>query len=207
MNLRPYYHMAIVLTITALLGVFSATRLSQRGQWLPEVPSEIGTWTGVDIPLESARVGELGNPQTLGRVYANPFDEKVTAEVIATQTFDAYTEPNMSKSGYGFTLTAQLFPEVFGKGNAARAMVLKHEESGVRVLMLYWVQYEDGTTSGMGSTSGYADMGRRFQTGVGTVASGQASSRDCACVHANATERQQRRTSAAQPVRHRARFV
>ena len=172
-NLRPYLHMAIVLALTATIGLFSGNRMGQRGQWLPEVPTEIGVWTGVDVPLESATVETLGNPQTLGRQYKNPFDEKVDVHVVSTETFEAYHEPAMCMSGYGFTLTAQLFPEVFGKGNAARAMVLKHEASGVRVLMLYWVQYEDGTTTGMGDTPGYADMSRRLQVGLNTVAIGK----------------------------------
>ncbi|MBC8142615.1 MAG: hypothetical protein H7Y38_14380, partial [Armatimonadetes bacterium] len=88
-------------------------------------------------------------------------------------TFEAYNEPAMCTSGYGFTLTAQLFPEVFGKSNKARAMVLKHESTGIRILMLYWVQYEDGTTSGMGDTPGFDSPGRRLQVGMNTVGSGK----------------------------------
>jgi len=173
LNLRPFTHMAVLLAITAAVGLFSGIRMSQRGQWLPEVPTEIGAWTGVDVPLESATVKTLGDPKTLGRQYKNPFDETVDAHVVSTETFEAYHEPAMCTSGYGFTQTAQLFTPAFGKNNEARAMVLKHEATGIRILMLYWVQYEDGTTTGMGDTPAFDSPARRFQVGLNTVGSGK----------------------------------
>ncbi len=172
-NLRPFTHMAVLLAVTATIGLFSGVRMSQRGQWLPDVPIEIGSWTGVDVPLESATVESLGSPKTLGRQYKNPFDETVDAHVISAETFDSYHEPAMCSSGYGFTQTAQLFTGVFGKTNEARAMVLKHEATGIRILMLYWVQYEDGTTSGMGDTPAFDSPARRFKIGLNTVGSGK----------------------------------
>lgn len=172
-QLKPFIHLGVVLIVMAVLGIVTGTRMQQRGQWLPEVPNEIGPWRAIDVPLESATVKTLGEPKTLGRQYKNPFDEPVDVHVIAGESFDAYHEPAMCMSGYGFTLTAQLFPPVFGKDNTARAMVLKHEESGVRVLMLFWVQYEDGTTSGIGDMHAYADMSQRMKVGWNTVMNGK----------------------------------
>ena len=172
-NLKPFIHLGAVLSVTAIIGLLSGARMQQRGQWLPEVPNEIAAWTATDVPLESATVKTLGEPQSLGRQYKNPFDETIDAHVISAKTFDSYHEPAMCMSGYGFTLTAQIFPEVFGNEKQARAMVLKHEDSGVRILMLFWVQYEDGSTTGMGDLPAYADMSQRLKVGVNTVTNGK----------------------------------
>jgi len=171
--LKPFVHLCVILSITAMIGIVSGTRMQKRGQWLPEVPNEKGSWTGVDVPLESMTVKTLGNPKTLGRQYIDPFEETVDAHVIAAESFDSYHEPAMCMSGYGYTLTAQLFPDVFGGGNRARAMVLKHEDSGIRVLMLYWVQFEDGTTTGIGNLHATADLSQRLMTGWNTVTNGK----------------------------------
>ncbi len=179
-QMKPFIHLGAVIVLMAILGIFTGTRMQQRGQWLPVVPNEIGPWTAVDVPLESTTVKLLGAPKTLGRQYKNPFDEPVDAHVIAGASFDAYHEPAMCMSGYGFTVTAQIFPEVFGKGNTARALVLKHEDSGVRVLMLFWVQYEDGSTSGIGDMHAYADLNQRMKVGWSTV----INNRQCVIIRA-----------------------
>ncbi|HVK05966.1 MAG TPA: exosortase-associated EpsI family protein [Armatimonadaceae bacterium] len=170
-----FVRLGALLTVTAFLGIFVGCRLEKRGLWLPEVPTEIGAWTAVDVPLEERTVATLGYPKTLGRQYVNPFDEKVDAHVIAAASFDAYHEPGMCMAGYGFSLTAETFPQVFGAGNKARAMVLKHDETGIRVLMLYWVQYEDGSTTGRGNLRAYGDLMPRLTTGFKAAASGKQS--------------------------------
>lgn len=172
-RLKPFIHLGAILTVMAVTGIITGTRMQQRGQWLPEVPSEMGPWNAIDVPLESTTVQLLGAPQTMGRQYKNPFDEKVDVHVIAGESFDAYHEPAMCMSGYGFTMTAQLFPRVFEKDKQARAMVLKHEDTGVRVLMLFWVQYEDGSTSGIGDMHAYADISQRVKVGWNTVMNGK----------------------------------
>ncbi len=172
-RLKPFVHLGAVLSVMAVLGIFTGTRMQQRGEWLPEVPNEIGPWRAIDVPLESTTVKLLGAPKTLGRQYKNPFDEPVDVHIISGETFDAYHEPAMCMSGYGFTMTAQLFPAVFGPKSPARAMVLKHEDSGVRVLMLFWVQYEDGSTSGIGDMHAYADISQRVKVGWNTVMNGK----------------------------------
>ncbi|MBC8135354.1 MAG: exosortase-associated EpsI family protein [Fibrella sp.] len=172
-RLKPFIRLGAIFTAMAVMGIITGTRMQQRGQWLPEVPNEIGPWRAIDVPLESTTVKLLGEPKTLGRQYKNPFDEPVDVHIISGESFDAYHEPAMCMSGYGFTLTAQLFPKVFDKDNTARAMVLKHEDSGVRVLMLFWVQYEDGTTSGIGDMHAYADISQRMKVGWNTVMNGK----------------------------------
>ncbi|MBC7805450.1 MAG: exosortase-associated EpsI family protein [Akkermansiaceae bacterium] len=172
-RLKPFIHLGAILTVMAVTGIVTGTRMQQRGQWLPEVPNEIGPWRAIDVPLESTTVKLLGAPKTLGRQYKNPFDEPVDVHVISGESFDAYHEPAMCMSGYGFTLTAQIFPRVFEKDNSARAMVLKHEDSGVRILMLFWVQYEDGSTSGIGDMHAYGDISQRMNVGWNTVMNGK----------------------------------
>lgn len=173
--LKPFFHLGIVLTATAVIGLLAGGRMQQRGKWLPEIPNDIAAWTAVNVPLDSTTVKILGDPKTRGRQYKNRFGENIDAQVIAAESFDAYHEPAICTSGYGFTLTAQLYPEVFGKGNTARAMVLKHEDTGVRVLMLYWVQYEDGHTEGVSEQPAYADIGQRINIGWQTITNGQQS--------------------------------
>lgn len=172
-TLFPFLHIGAVVALTATAGLFASLRMAHRGQWLPRVPNEIGTWTATDVPLETSTATALGNPPALGRQYQNTFDEKVDAQVIAVASFDAFHEPAMCISGYGFTMTGQIFVEPFGPGSTARAMVLKHEDSGTRILMLYWVQYQDGKTTGWGDMRAYNDISQRTRAGWETVTGGK----------------------------------
>jgi len=161
--------------VTAFLGAFIGIRQQQRGQWLPEIPGQIGEWTPIDVPLDSTTLQFLSNPKTLGRQYKNLFGEMVDTRVISTESFDAFHEPVICMSGYGYTITAQRFIDLFGPGKPAHAIVLKSEDSGMRILMLYWVQYEDGRTTGAGDLHTYADPLQRFLTGWQTVTDGKQS--------------------------------
>jgi hypothetical protein len=172
---RLFVRLGTLLTVTALLGLFIGARLERRGEWLPVVPDQIGAWEAVDTPLEEMTVKTLGNPKTLGREYRNPFDERIQAHIIATASFDAYHEPAICMAGYGYSLTAETFLPLFGPQNFARAMILKNDTSEQRVLMLYWIQYEDGTTSGRGNLRTYNDLVPRLKTGLTTTTTGKQS--------------------------------
>jgi len=173
--LQPFMRLGILIVITALFGLFIGARLELRGQWLPQAPNQIGAWEATDTPLDDTTVKILGNPKTLGRQYHNPFEEQVQVHVIATASFDAYHEPPVCMAGYGYSLTAETFIPMFGPKNYVRAMILKSDSSGQRVMMLYWIQNEDGTTSGRGNLRNYSDLAPRLKTGVSTATTGQQS--------------------------------
>mgnify|MGYP000990000396 CR=1 FL=1 len=169
-----FRRLAALLVVTALLGLFIGFRLERQGQWLPRVPDQIGAWTAVERPLEDRTAKALGSPRSLGRQYVNLLDDRIETHVIAAESFDAFREPAMCMPGQGFSLTAEMFPDVFGPGKQARAMVLKHDESGTRVLMLFWVQYEDGSTTGLGPLrASAADLMPRLTTGFRAATSGK----------------------------------
>lgn len=172
---RLFTQLGAFFAVTALLGLFIGYRMERRGEWLPRVPDQINAWEAVDTPLDGSTVRTLGGPKTLGREYHNPFDERVVAHVIATASFDAYHEPEWCMTGYGNTLTAETFLPMFGPKNMVRAMVFKSDSGGQRILMLYWVQSEDGSTTGRGNLRTYNDVMPRLKTGFSSAATGKQS--------------------------------
>ena len=171
-TLAPLRRLGIVLAVTALIMVFVGIRLSNRGQWLPNAPDQIGAWTASDMPMSPAALQLLGSPPAYGRRYTNPFSERVEAHIIATASFDAYHEPAICMSGYGFNLTAEKQLPLFGKDKNVRAMILKNETDGQRILMYYWIQYKDGTTSTRGNLRDFRDVFPRLTVGLTTTISG-----------------------------------
>jgi hypothetical protein len=166
---RAFQTMSIVFAITAVLVLFVSFRLSQRGQWLPEMPRDFAEWNAADMPLTRSALQLLGFPPSRGGRYQNLFGEKVEAHIISTATFDAYTEPKLVMAGYGYALTAEKRLPLFDKDGGVRALVLRNETTGVRLLMYYWIQYTDGKTITRGSLRSYADIFPRFRLGVNAV--------------------------------------
>lgn len=118
MAYAPYRRLALLLGGTAVLGTFTSYRIARAGDWLPPVPLIIGFWSGHNAPLPRQSLAILGHPRTITRVYTNPFGEQVLVSVIAAGSFDAYHEPDVCMSGYGFRLTAEKRLSIAGPGSA-----------------------------------------------------------------------------------------
>ncbi|MES2465027.1 MAG: hypothetical protein V4671_31060, partial [Armatimonadota bacterium] len=133
----PFRPLILAFAITTVLALFIGTRLSQQGQWLPPVPNEIvrGAWTATDVQLDAKTLSELGTPKVHGRRYTNPFDEHVDAHVIAAASIESYHEPAFCMAGYGYTQTAQKIVYPFGPGKKVRAIVLRSNTTGQRILL------------------------------------------------------------------------
>jgi hypothetical protein len=166
---RAFRSLTILFGLTALIVALVTIRLGQRGQWLPEMPGDIGAWSAADMPLTRSSLQLLGMPPSRGRRYSNLFGEKTEAHVIATATFEAYTEPKIVMAGYGYALTAEKRLPLFDKYGGVRALVLRNDNEGSRILMYYWIQYTDGTTQTRGSLRSYSDLFPRFRLGVNAV--------------------------------------
>ena len=57
-------------------------------------------------------------------------------------------------------------------GTHVRAMLLKNDRTGMRILMYYWLQNKDGSTDTEKRMGNYRDLAARFRTGFGAIASG-----------------------------------
>lgn len=140
--------MTVLLTVTAIILFIVGSRLSQRGQWLPQPPLEIGQWTGSEMPLARSAVEQLGSPKTVGFAYRNLFLDEVDVHIIAANSFEAYLDPRTTMARFGYGMTAQKELPVFGKDGSVRGLIFRSPEIGeARVLMYYWVQYRDGRTN------------------------------------------------------------
>lgn len=160
-----------LLLIPAILSVFINYRMNHAGQWLPPLPYNIseGGWKGSDAPLSPMVLSMLGEPRAEGRLYTNPFGEWISASVIAADSFDAYHEPTICSTTYGFYLKAEKRPLIAGPGTPVRAMLLRNERANLRIILYYWVQHEDGTTDTEKLISNYRDIVARFRTGQGLI--------------------------------------
>jgi hypothetical protein len=165
--------LGVILSVTAVIVLFTVYRFSQRGTWLPEPPAQFGPWEATEMPLSRSAQQMLGDAPVAGRRYTNPFNERVEVHIIATASFDAYREPAMMHSSSGFSLTAEKRIPLFGKDNYVRAMVLKSGADSQRVLMYYWLQYRDGRTTTRGNLDDYRDAFPRLTIGATTLLDGQ----------------------------------
>jgi hypothetical protein len=166
---RSFKLLTTIFAVTAVLIMAVAFRLGQRGQWLPEMPGDLAAWSAAEMPLARSALQILGFPPSRGRRYNNLFNERVEAHLISTATFDAYTEPKMVMAGYGYALTAEKRIPLFDKDGSVRALILRNDSDGTRILMYYWIQYTDGSTVTRGSLRSYADVFPRFRLGMNAV--------------------------------------
>lgn len=165
--------LGVIIATTALLSLLTDWRFSQRGRWLPKPPDQIGPWTATNMPLSHSAMAKLGDAPALGRSYTNPFKEKVETHVIATASFDAYHEPEMCQPGHGFSLTAEKRIPVFGSGKYVKAIILKSDVDGQRILMYSWTQYMNGETVIGRDLTDYRDAYPRFTIGLATAIDGR----------------------------------
>lgn len=170
----PTLRLSTLLTVTTLLALFTSYRMSRAGDWLPPLPFNLdaGAWTGRAAPLSAGTLAILNNPKSDGRIYQNPFGEWVSVSVIAAESFEAYHEPTVCSTGYGYFLRSETRPVIGRPGTNVRAMLLKNDRSGTRILMYYWLQNKDGSTDTEKRMGSYRDLVARFRTGFGAVARG-----------------------------------
>lgn len=169
---RPYRFVGIVFSLTALLVLFIGYRLGQRGRWYPDLPGDTGVWTMTETPMPDSAVAVLGNPRTRGARYMNPFNEKVEAHLITTSNFESYKEPAMCMADYGYTLTGEKQINLFGGDGSVRALVLRNDADGIRIVMYYWIQSVNGHTETRGSIRDNRDVFPRLTSGFSATFGG-----------------------------------
>lgn len=166
MSTTPYRSLSILFSVTAVIALVVCTRLAHEGIWFPDVPQTIGNWSATEVPLTREALAQLGAPPANGFRYTNPFSERVDTNVISTITYAAYHDPPICMSGYGYEMTAEKILPVFGPDTHIRAMILKSDTDGQRILMYSWIQNKDGSTdSGKGLTL-HSDIKARFTVGA-----------------------------------------
>jgi hypothetical protein len=132
-------------------------------------------WTATDVPLDAKTLSELGTPKVHGRRYTNPFGEHIDSHVIAAASIESYHEPAFCMAGYGFTQTAQKILYPFGSGKPVRAIILRRNTTGERILLYFWVQDQKGATSTQGSFRAYQDYVPRLNLGFKVAVDGDQS--------------------------------
>ncbi|MDX1933063.1 MAG: hypothetical protein SFU56_10700 [Capsulimonadales bacterium] len=164
---RPtFVGLTVVFGVTAILLFVIGIRLQQRGRWLPELPTEIGSWIGARKDVPRIALEALGNPLSRGVEFSNVFEERVQAQVFATSDFESYLDPKVFMARYRYGLTAQREIPLFGKDGGVRGLVFRGVEGNDRVLMYYWVQYRDGRTSATESLTQKEDLLTRVRLGA-----------------------------------------
>ena len=154
-----FLKLVCLFVVSAALVAFCAYRLSIRGRWLPTAPIQIGgVWEATELPLPPTALAQIGFAPTNGYRYSNLFGERAEAHIISTPTFDAYRDPPICLSGYGYSLTGEKVTPLFGAGKNLRALVLRNDANGDRILMYYWIQYKNGQTTTGNNLRGTRDI-------------------------------------------------
>jgi hypothetical protein len=175
--IKGFGTIAALVGVTALLGSFSSYRFTRAGAWLPAVPNAIdGAWDAVETPVDPGVLSALGNPQALAREYQNPFGDRVFCSLVAAGPFENYHDPTVCVGGAAaaFTNTAKKIVTIDGPGRGeARAMIFQSRRNpNLRIVMYYWQQNRDGSTSTEARMGNYRDIRARLQTGFGAVVRG-----------------------------------
>lgn len=167
--------LAGIIAVTAFFGLFMNYRMARAGDWLPSLPFKIGVdeWSGTDAPLPESMIEGLGNPKTEGRIYGNPFGEVVIVNIVAANSFNAYHEPTVCSAAYGFYLKAEKKLAFSGKNTPVRAMMMRNDNLGARIIMYYWMQHRDGSTDIDRRMGNYRDIAARLRTGVMATVQGR----------------------------------
>jgi hypothetical protein len=167
----PFIKIGALISVTALFGAFASYRFAHAGQWLPSLPDKVGIWEMTETPLPASTLELLGSPKATGSDYANPFGEVVRASLVAAGPFENYHDPTVCVTGGGFHLTAKKNFHIDGpKSGEGRAMIFKNGD--MRILMYYWQQNRDGSTSAEARMGNYRDIAARLETGYGAVVDG-----------------------------------
>ena len=141
--------LGIVLSFIAAVSVLLSYLMHRNVEWLASAPPQLGVWEAVETPLTGLAKEQLGNPRVTSLEYRNPLDERLTCQLIALRSFEAYREPyplNM------MSITAQRQLLLFGPDKPVRAWVLKNKRNGIRVLVYAWLHYRSGNTRVFGAS-------------------------------------------------------
>lgn len=166
-----------LLAVTGLLGLWVMWRFQVAGSWLPTLPDRVGDWTGEETPLPEHALRLLGGPKATARVYTNPLGERVAVNLVAAGSFDAYHDPTICYPGLGYNQTAERIvaaePPGEGDGREFRVMVFRSAARRDAVVMFYWLQRRDGTTSTDMRGGATGDFPGRLRTGISTALFGR----------------------------------
>jgi len=157
-----------LLAVTALFGAFVMWRFQVAGSWLPTLPERVGAWSSEESPLPKSALDLLGNPKATARVYTSPLGEKVAVNLVATGSFDAYHDPTICYPGLGYNQTAERLLPADG-GREFRGMVYRGAARRDGVVVLYWLQHRDGSTSTDMRRGVTGDLPGRLRTGISTA--------------------------------------
>lgn len=133
----------------ALLSLFLAYRLNRPAEWLLTPPLQAGVWEVVETPLSNEVLQQLALPKAMGLEFRNPLDERVTCQLIAPRSFEAYREPAPLSI---CVITAQKEIPLFGPDRPVRAWILKRPQTKARVMVFAWLQDRAGNTQLFGTS-------------------------------------------------------
>lgn len=137
-----YLRLALLLTITAVLGWICEMRIGAAGGWLPGIPAKQGIWISQDEKVDWTM---MDSSKYLSRVYVNPFGDMVQIFLVAPESADVYTDPRGCLRGGAYDITGEKQITLDKPGSEVRAMVLRHP---ARTLIMYhWLQDRAGDVS------------------------------------------------------------
>jgi hypothetical protein len=149
---------SILLLLFGVAVNIVAIRTQRQGNWFPQMPIVIDDWRGVDRPLPPTELIPMGNPSIHAFDYANSFEEKVSAQVVAPRVSESYDDP--FRPATRFVQTAEQFRTIPGTNQVLYAQVYYRSLDKVRYMIYTWLQDKSGQTSTLGLESGGGSLTR-----------------------------------------------
>jgi hypothetical protein len=153
-----FFITSILLLLFGVVANVIAMRSQRQGNWFPQMPIAIEDWRGVDRPLPPTELMPLGNPPIHAFDYANSFEEKVAAQVVAPRVSESYDDP--FRPATRFVQTAEQHRTILGTNQVLYAQVYYRSLDKVRYMIYTWLQDKAGQTSTMGLESGSGPLTR-----------------------------------------------
>jgi len=133
--------------LAVLCGLLSY-RMNRPAEWLLTPPETAGIWEVVETPLLNEVLQQLALPKAMGLEFRNPLDERVTCQLIAPRSFEAYREPAPLSL---CAITAQREIPLFGPNRPVRAWILQRPQTKSRMMVFAWLQDREGNTKLFGT--------------------------------------------------------
>ena len=171
--MRTPVKIALMLLISAGLGMAIDRRVTASGGWLPPIPEKFAHWTSQ--PVDEDVTVPTGS-KYVSRYYVNSFGETVKIFVLAAESVEVFNDPKGCMRGVAFEVTGER-PLEFADGQKGRLLALRKD--GERFIMAYWLQFKDGGVSNGGPL--YRDIPGRGQAILGTFGIAMSARPTCIC--------------------------
>jgi EpsI family protein len=120
-----------------------------------EIPLQIGSWSGVDIPMDDVTLKALKHCAFLNREYEDEHGYDCYITMVYGVDLGDFHQPEVCMQGQGWKIISSRSVKVSSE-KPHRAMIVHMVNDEGHIVMLYWFASKDGATTALGSHKVFA---------------------------------------------------